>query len=119
MSKKGKFPYLVRQILKVLEEVPESRNSDITLTIEIWTRYYSEHLVQGKTGRYAVILEELFNIPREDIIKRLRAKIQNDELKFLPTSLAVAKQRKINEEVWRKYMGQGDVYGRLAKINQS
>ena len=117
MSKRGDFPYLERQILKVLEEVPESRNSDVKLTIEIWMRYYSEHLVKGeKSGRYAVLLEELFHIPREDIIKRLRARIQNDQMKFLPTTLEVAKQRKISEEVWRKYMGQGDVYGRLERV---
>lgn len=112
-----KINYLKRQVLKTLEEVPETRDSDITLMLEIWKRYYPEKLVTGAAGTLAVRLSDLYNLPREDNVKRIRAHFQNDQLKFLPTYLAVAKQRRINEEVWRRSMGQGDTHGRLATIH--
>jgi len=37
-------------------------------------------------------------------VKRVRAHYQNDQGLFLPTDWKVAKQRKINEEVWKREM---------------
>lgn len=114
-----RFHDLTRKVEAVLRDIPETRNSDIRLTIEIWKRYYPHKLIQGaKTQRLVVPLDELYNLPREDNVKRIRAQFQNDRLKYLPTTWEVAKKRKINEEVWRKCMGQGDVHGRLENIRQ-
>lgn len=90
---------------KVLQDVPETRNSDITLMIEVWKRFYS-HKLQGM----AVALQDLYELPREDNIKRLRAKF-NEYGKYLPTSWEVAQQRRIDEGVWREYMRKFPVNG--------
>lgn len=89
----------------ILRNIPATRNSDITLMIEIWKRYYSQKLVQSsKTGDYAVILTNLYDLPREDDIKRWRAKF-NSQGMYYPTDWEVAKQRGILEDKWRLEMG--------------
>lgn len=92
-------------MLKVLELVPHTRDSDIALMIEVWRRYYPKYVKKGSTGEEGVWLKDLYELPREDNIKRVRAQIQNDDKQFLPTTWEIAKQRKINENVWRKAMG--------------
>lgn len=112
-----KFHNLKKKVEAVLRDNESARNSDITLTIEIWKRFYANDLIKSATSeRLAVPLDKLYDLPREDNVKRIRAHIQNDQLKYLPTTIEVARQRKINEEVWRKTMGQGDVYGRMRAI---
>ena len=107
-----KIKHLRKHVLAVLEAVPKSRDSDQYLTLCIWNRYYPQYVREievenphdtNKSKVKMVALVDIMHLPREDNVKRIRAKIQNEEHKFLPTSLEVAKQRKINEEVWRKY----------------
>ena len=74
---------LVKQIEFILNTVPESRNSDITLTTEIWKYYFPKSLVDTNFGE-AVLIRDLFDLPREDNVKRVRAKIQNEERRYLP-----------------------------------
>jgi hypothetical protein len=93
-----------QMVLTVLENVQESRNSDITLMIEIWKRYYPQVIRKGKEGELGVYLKDLYSLPREDHVKRIRAHIQNDLNKFLPTDPIVVRERRINEERWREYM---------------
>jgi len=50
-------------------------------------------------------LKNLFDLPREDNIKRIRATIQNYEGRYLPTSWEVAKKRGIEENKWRSFIG--------------
>jgi hypothetical protein len=97
-----------KQVEDILQTIPETRNSDITLMIELWKRFYSKLLKKGSTGELGVWLEDLHRLPREDNIKRWRAKFQNDEGKYLPTLWSVAKQRKIEEEKWRDAMRRPD-----------
>jgi len=93
------------QVEKILQTNIQSRNSDITLMIELWKTYYSDLLMNKKdTDEYAVNLRMLFTLPPQDNIKRYRAFFQNNEGKYLPTSLKVAKQRRIKENVWRSEM---------------
>jgi folate-dependent phosphoribosylglycinamide formyltransferase PurN len=54
-----------------------------------------------------IALKNLKHVPSQDDVKRLRAKIQNEEHKYLPTSLEVAKRRGFAEEKWREYLGYG------------
>lgn len=80
--------------------MPETRNSDITLMIELWKRFYPEEVIGG--GLY---LKALYDLPRESDIGRVRRHIQGDEtrpvaIRYLPTSEQVAKQRRINEAIW-------------------
>ncbi len=91
---------LKTQVETILREFPESRNSDITLMIELWKRYYPDTVITE--GLY---LKDLYDLPRESAIGRVRRSIQNDakrtaEMRYLPTSKEVAKQRGINESIW-------------------
>lgn len=87
---------LKQKVEKVLEECPETRNSDIELMIQIWQKYY-------EVGN-SINLRSLFSLPREDHIKRVRASF-NAKGKYLPTDLKIAKTRGILENEWRQAMG--------------
>lgn len=97
-----------------LQTLPESRNSDITLMIEIWRRYYSQRVLTFSHLHGDFInTVSLYHLPRQDSIKRIRAHFQNVEKKYLPTDWKVAKQRKINESEWKEYMLELSSYKRL------
>lgn len=95
---------LKTMVENVLRDIPESRNSDITLMIEVWKRYYPRYLKRAKTGEYGVYLPDLYELPREDNIKRARAQF-NASGKYYPTEYRVLKARKLNEDRWRKENG--------------
>lgn len=100
------IPRLRLMVNLTLKENPsyrgiEARNSDIVLMIIIWQRWYSV----GTNDDSVVHLHRLFDLPREDNIKRVRATIQNTEGKYLPTSWKVAKQRGIERERWEAGLG--------------
>jgi len=87
---------LKSKVKYVLEEYPDTRNSDIFLMIQIWQTYYGV----GKT----IDIDDLFELPREDNIKRIRAKF-NSQGKYWPTDIKIAQGRGINEQEWRNRMG--------------
>ncbi len=87
-----------------LQKYPESRNSDIKLTNSIWFEFHSHKLFKDEQGDLTVKLKNLYDLPREDNIKRIRAKVQNTEHKFLPTLEKIRKQRKILEIWWHREM---------------
>lgn len=87
-------------VYTTLEADEASRNSDIRLTQAIWYRYFQKYLFKNDKDRWCVELSLMFELPREDNIKRIRAKIQNEEKKFLPSDPEVRKQRKISEDDW-------------------
>ena len=100
--KKGE---LQTQVEYCLHKYPDTRNSDVELTTRIWREFYSSYLItRPSTKQLCVALVSLFEIPREDNVKRIRAKFQNDLGLYLPTSPIVARQRRINEEKWLDYM---------------
>lgn len=79
----------------------EPRNSDIALTIAIWQKWYSV----GTNPDSVIHLYRLFDLPREDNVKRVRAVLQNVEGKYLPTSWEVARKRGIEREKWEEALG--------------
>lgn len=85
-----------------LRNIPETRNSDVTLMIEIWKRYFPHKLFSVE--RLAVRLSDLYDLPREDNIKRVRAQF-NSEGKYYPTDWKVAKARGLKEDEWRVALG--------------
>ena len=87
---------LKKQVEMVLKSYPETRNSDIALTIRVWKMFYDV--------RDQIFLNQLYDLPNQDNVKRVRAKF-NSEGKYYPTSLEVAKKRKLNEVIWRREMG--------------
>lgn len=98
---KGK---LEKQIRHTLEVDVKSRNSDIRLTQVLWWNHYREYM-RNIDGKIYVNVADLFTLPREDNIKRIRAKIQNVQKEFLPTDPAIAKKRGWAEDEWRGYLG--------------
>lgn len=93
------------KILYCLTTKPETRNSDIKLTNFFWIHYYPEKIFQNDKKEFCVRLLDLYDLPTEDSIKRVRAVIQNVDGVCLPTDENVRKQRKISEEKWREYLG--------------
>ena len=85
---------LKNQVKDILIRFPETRNSDIALTIKIWTSYYS-------TGD-SIPVAKLYHLPREDNVKRIRAKYcELGCVWAYPTEEKIAKARKINSDKWR------------------
>lgn len=95
---------LERQIKTVLQADEQSRNSDIRLTQVLWFKFYPTYLLQ-RGGAVYVDITKLYELPREDNIKRIRAKIQNVDHEFVPTSAEVAKKRGWNIDEWKSYLG--------------
>ena len=103
MASKTKLRDMVEDRLKNEEE---TRNSDIKLTIAIWRKFYPNYVLDTSQGdKSGIFLDALFILPREDNIKRIRAKIQNEENKYLPTDPNVRRKRKISEDAWYDYLG--------------
>ena len=103
---------LRKQVTEILKLQPETRNSDITLMIALWERYYPQRIRDG-----AVLLSSLYDLPREDSIKRLRADL-NSKGRYLPTSPEVLKQRGIEEDRWREELGYGPKSIKLSSDNE-
>lgn len=99
---------LEQKVERILTDYPQTRNSDVELTIKIWEVYHG-------VGD-SVKTRDIFSLPREDNVKRIRARIQNDQHRLLPTSEQVAKQRKWNIQVWRERLGYNPIQLQTAKI---
>lgn len=95
---------LEKHIRAVLAKDERSRNSDIRLTHAIWVTYYRKH-IKMIDGQPYVQMKAMYDLPREDNIKRIRAKIQNDLHEFLPTDPEVARKRGWEIDEWRAYLG--------------
>lgn len=52
------------QVEHCLKEFPETRDSDITLTIAIWKVFYPDYVRQGASGEWGVWLNDLYTLPR-------------------------------------------------------
>ena len=92
------------KVMTILKEDEPSRDSDIRLTQMIWWTFHNAKIFKAPCGSNSVRLKDLFDLPREDNIKRVRAQIQNVEKKYLPTTIDIVRKRKINEDVWRAYL---------------
>lgn len=98
-----KIKNLKKVVEEMLEKYPATRNSDVFLTLTIWHQFYNDQLRQIDDKIFVDFYAIQF-LPTESAIGRVRRKIQESG-KFPPTSLAVAMERKWNEEEWRKAMG--------------
>lgn len=74
---------LKQMVEECLRNIPETRNSDIVLAIAIWRRYFPQRIRKGASGEEGVWLRDLIDLPREDNVKRIRAKF-NAEGKYYP-----------------------------------
>ena len=95
---------LQKQIYSVLKHYPETRNSDIILTIKIWELFYRGRLFIHNEV-LAIELKDLWNLPREDHIKRYRAEIQNVRRLFMPTTPDIFMERARLSKEWKETLG--------------
>lgn len=113
------------QVIQALKDSSETRNSDVTLTIEVWRRYYSQKTFLYN-GKVCIELTAMYELPREDNIKCVRAKLQEMALKriedgtatggerwYLPTDEKVIAQRQINAVLWKKALGYNNSNGQM------
>lgn len=101
--KKNNLKQMVETILK---DYPKTRDDDITLTQAIWWKYFKDLLIEktneiNNKKEFWINISNIRELPREDHIKRYRAQIQNDDRRFLPTNLEIAKKRRWSEMQWR------------------
>jgi len=94
-----------RQVEAVLESNPAARNSDKELTIALWTRFYPDHVLKDAEGNDVIALSSIWDLPSQDCIKRVRAAIQNDEKRFIPTDQKIAEARGWLIGDWRRALG--------------
>ncbi len=94
---------LKEQVETILEKYPECRNSDIKLTLNVWHTFYNG-MISEIGGEKYIKLKDLYDLPREDHIKRIRQKF-NELGMYLPTNPDVQKKRKLLEKEWRKELG--------------
>ena len=90
---------LKKRVEHCLQEYPKTRDCDVTLTIQVWREFYRERIETN-----CVRFDQLFFLPSQDSIKRVRAKLQNNDMKYPPTTWEVAKKRQMNEDKWREAM---------------
>lgn len=105
MPRKRPKSKLYDQIEAVLREYPGARDCDVHLTLMIWWTFYSTRLIKVEGNIPAVKLSEIKKLPREDHVKRYRARIQNEENRYLPTKWEVAKKRRIARKQWEEALG--------------
>ena len=106
-----------QQVEWVLANLPETRNSDIALTIALWKKYYPAYIKvatkESGGAEFGIYLSSLYTLPTQESIKRIRALIQNDEHKFLPTEEKIRRARRIKEEWYRQYINSQTEYKRI------
>ena len=100
------------QVEIILKDYPKTRDSDVTLTIEIWKKFYKAHIKVASNGELGIYLKSLYSLPKAYDIQRYRAMI-NAEGRFLPTDSRVRRKRRINEEMWRAYVNSNTEYKRI------
>lgn len=101
MAKKPDIEKITKLVAQVLESDPESRNDDRQLTFKVLQK------LKGGNGKEPILelkLRDLRKLPAFATITRVRAVIQNELGKYLPTSEEVRRQRRISEETWLEYI---------------
>lgn len=98
---------LKKLVIECLEKYPETRNNDITLTLKLWYNFYNQHIFSNERSEQCIKLDDLYLLPTQDSIKRIRAALQNNKKnpRFLPTNPEVIKKRQRREEQIRSDLG--------------
>jgi flagellar biosynthesis/type III secretory pathway chaperone len=90
----GDFSRQKTKVAHVLNLYPESRNSDITLTIKYWETFQSDIY-----NPHGILPKDLFRLERMHYLVRARAKIQNEYNLFTPNTKVKRFRRKHEEEM--------------------
>lgn len=90
----GDFSKQKTKVAHILNLYPESRNSDITLTLKYWETFQSDIY-----SPHGILPKDLFRLERMHYIVRARAKIQNEYGLFTPNTEVKRFRRKHEEEM--------------------
>lgn len=99
------FKDLKDKVENILATEEATRNSDIALMISLWKKYFPEYIEISRSGREMIDTKALYDLPREDNIKRVRAQIQNVERRYLPTDLNIFIKRARLSDDWKIVLG--------------
>jgi hypothetical protein len=88
---------LKKKVLDVLSRYPEARDNDVKLCNALWYEYYNNFLRRNEDGDLYIRLKDMYEVPLQDDIIRLRRVIQNDEKKFQASELI--KQERFKAEI--------------------
>lgn len=91
---------LFTQTMTILKNYERARDDDLYLTVKLWVEFYPECIVVHDEVPLVALKSITQFLPREDHVSRIRRKIQNDMVLYLPTDLKIRKKRKIAEEKW-------------------
>ena len=91
---------------EVLEEDKLSRNNDKWLIFKVLQKMGFNVQLENGYLKFELELCDMYKFPSFETITRVRREIQNDLGKYLPTDPMVMHQRKIKEEIIRKYYGE-------------
>lgn len=81
-----------------------ARDLNLSKSVDPFLDKFESKFAAG-SEKYFVNVESLFDLPREDAVKRIRAQIQNDDGLFPPTNWEVANKRGFEEIAWRRSLG--------------
>ena len=102
--RKIRIKRLKEQDAFILETLPETRDDDILLWLQLIRKYYSHMTFKDNEEKQCVMLRKILDMPKQYDVQRYRTHIQNVEKKFLPTKESVVRARRQNVEVWRLVM---------------
>ena len=97
------MPTLKTQVLAGLQASEANRNSDIDLMLWIWEHYYN-------VTEQNFTFSKLYELPTQENIKRYRARIQNEEGMYLPTSDTIRRKRNQLRSKWKTDLGYGSIH---------
>jgi|TARA_R100000027_G_C2248156_1_gene93738 hypothetical protein len=82
-----------QKVAWILNNYPETRNSDITLQIKFWEHFNKDLVSSGQ-----VQLSDMYSLPRLNSLTRHRARIQNDYGLFLAEKVVRKRRGKLSEK---------------------
>ena len=101
MSKETSIETLTKTVISILEADTESRNDDRRLTFKVLQRLQGG---EGKGPFLELKLRDIWKLPAFATITRVRAILQNQLHKYLPTSPEIRRKRLISEDAWMEYI---------------
>lgn len=93
MSVKEKLLDTASKVEACLKDYPATRNDDTLLIWKVWQVFFGI----GESVTY----KEMAELPSFETIRRTRAKIQNEEKRYLPSDADVRRRRGLEQE-WKE-----------------
>lgn len=94
---------LKKMVEAFLRDYEDLRNCDVKLQMALLKHKFPHAFKQSVDGNEYVAIWALSRIT-QDNVKRIRAKIQNEDGLYLPSDPEVRKHRKIKEEQWNQWL---------------